>query len=600
MRLTYLWPLFLLLLIPVIILMYLLKQRAQQRPVSSLFLWHEMYQNAEANTPWEKLKKNWLLILQIITLLILIFAVCSPYFLKGGVGADHAVIVIDNSAGMGTIHEGDQTRLDVAIEEAVSYVRDLRSGTGITVIASSIDGTLLYSNGDNKNQAIDKIRSIEQTSNPGDAHAGLEMVRTMQTQWKSVETVCFTDTYASMEGITGYIVDLFSVTENIGIDYISHGYNEGKLVILTKICNYGTQDAVVDANLYGDDTLLQILSVSVPAGESSIVYFDDFSYQGKEVSVELSVTDSLPGDNVAYDILEEETVTDVLLMTEANLYFEKAMGILQGINVTKSNDILSFDDFKKQEYDVYVFDGMVPQVLPEQGSMIFMNIKETELFTSDAFLQGVLVEPEEHEMTEYLEDLSFGISETYAYQVPMWADAVFQSGSHTIAFAGEYESRNVCVIGFDLHNSDLPLKTEFPVFVYNLLNASAGQSIVEGSVYYPGDAVNIFGKLNESLPVVILPDESQQELRDYHWSFADTFKTGIYHVKQTTEKGMQQESFAVNFPGTESFVTQTPSAMSDGEEMIKTSVSGMLDLRNVIILITLLFLGIEWIAYLRK
>lgn len=600
MKLTYLWPLFLLLLIPVIIVMYLLKQRALQRPVSSLFLWHEMYQNAEANTPWEKLKKNWLLILQIITLLILIFAVCSPYFLKGGVGADHAVIVIDNSAGMGTIYEGEKTRLDVAIEEAVSYVRDLRSGTGITVIASSVDGTLMYSNGDNKNQAIDKIRSIEQTSNPGDAHAGLEMVRTMQTQWDSVETVCFTDTYASMEEITGYVVDLYQVAENISIDYVSHGYNEGKLVILAKICNYGTQDVVVDANLYGGDALLQILSVSVPAGESQIVYFDDFNYQGKEVAVELSAKDALSADNIAYDVLEEDNVIEVLFMTEANLYLEKAMGVLQGINVTKSNDILSFDDFKKQEYDVYIFDGMVPAVLPEQGSMIFMNVKETELFAFESLLQGVLVEPQKHEITQYLEDLSFGVSDTYSYQVPSWAEEVFKSGTHTIAFAGEYEKRNVCVLGFDLHNSDLPLKTEFPVLVYNMLNASSKQSLVEGGIYYPGDSVNIFGKMNESLPVVILPDETEQELKDYQWSFADTAATGIYHVRQNTAKGVVQEAFAVNFPGTESHVMQTPTAMSGGGDMVKTSVSGVLDLRNIIILITLLFLGIEWIAYLRK
>lgn len=600
MKFTYLWPLFLLLLIPVIIIMYLLKQRAQQRPVSSLFLWHEMYQNAEANTPWEKLKKNWLLILQIITLLILILAVCSPYFLKGGTGADHAVIVIDNSAGMGTVYEGDKTRLDVAKEEAVSYVKDLRSGTGITVIASSVDGTLLYSNGDNKNQAIDKIRSIEQTSNPGDANAGMEMVRTMQTQWKSVQTVCFTDTYVSMEEITGYIVDLYSVADNIGIDYISHGYSDGKLVVLSKICNYSAKDVVVDANLYGEDTLLQILSVSIPAGESEVVYFDDFHYQGKAVSVELSVNDALPGDNIAYDVLGEDKMTEVLFMTEANLYMEKAMGILQGISVTKSNDISSFDEFKKQEYDVYIFDGMVPDVLPEQGSMIFMNVKETELFAFDASLQGVLVEPKKHDMTQYLEDLSFGVSETYAYQVPAWADSVFQSGTHTVVFSGEYDRRNICVMGFDLHNSDLPLKTEFPVLVYNMLNASSSQNLVETGTYYPCDSVNVFGKMNESLPVVILPDGTEEELRDYHWSFVNTEETGIYAVRQNTAKGVIQEAFAVNFPGSESHVAQTPMAMSGAEDIVKTSVSGVLNLRNMIILITLLFLGIEWVAYLRK
>ena len=51
MKFLYLWPFFLLLLIPVIIIMYLLKQKAVDMPIASLFLWKEMYRNVEANTP---------------------------------------------------------------------------------------------------------------------------------------------------------------------------------------------------------------------------------------------------------------------------------------------------------------------------------------------------------------------------------------------------------------------------------------------------------------------------------------------------------------------------------------------------------------------
>ena len=362
MKILYLWPLLFLLLIPIIIIFYILKQKAVEKPISSLFLWQEMYHNAEANTPWEKLKKNWLMILQMITLLIMIFAICSPYLLKGGTGADHAVVVIDNSASMSTIYEGDRTRLDVAIEEAVTYVKGLRGGTGISVIVSSADAVMVYSDGQTKNQAIEQIRAIQPTNIAGDAQAGIEMVKAMQTQWKSVETVCFTDTQAAMSEVEGYIVDLYVPADNLCVDYVSHGYSNGKLVILARISNHGKEEKTLDANLYGADELLQIRSVQIPAGESEVVYFDDFVFEGDAVSVELSVQDALEGDNVGYDVLEEDEVTEILLMTEANLYLEKAMGILQGITVTKSNDIatkhsasFSIENFAICKWNAYIF-----------------------------------------------------------------------------------------------------------------------------------------------------------------------------------------------------------------------------------------------------
>ena len=81
MKFTHLWPLALIILVPVIIIMYMMKQKAKEQKVASLYLWREMVKNDRANTPWEKLKKNWLMILQIITLLVLIAALTSPYFL---------------------------------------------------------------------------------------------------------------------------------------------------------------------------------------------------------------------------------------------------------------------------------------------------------------------------------------------------------------------------------------------------------------------------------------------------------------------------------------------------------------------------------------
>lgn len=601
MRLLYLWPLIFLILIPVIIIMYLLKQKAVERPVSSLFLWNEMYQNAEANTPWEKLKKNWLLILQIITLLILIAALCSPYLLKGGVGADQVVIVVDQSASMGTLYEGEATRLEAAVKEAVSYVKGLKSGTRITIIASAEDAVLLYTNGDDKGQAVNVLQEIPQTLLTGDATPGMDMVRSMMSQWTSVETVCFTDTYTNMEGIEGYMVDFYRPVENVSVDYVGHGENEKGTAILSMLTNHGTNEVSCDVNLYGGESLLQIQTVTLAGGENKVVYFENIDYDGYDVSVELSLQDALRADNICYDVLYEQESMDVLFMTEANLYFEKAMGIVEGVNVTKSNDIASFADFQKENYDLYIFDGMVPDVLPETGNMIFMNISDTELFDSDSYLEGVLVEPAEHTLTTYLEELTFGVSRTYVYAKPDWADSFLKSGSDCIGFAGEYDGRSVCVMGFDLHNSELPLKSEFPILVYNMINSSARTSLVDIGSYTPGTAVSIRGKFDEEMPVVTLPDGKEKKLQDYHHNFTDTSEQGVYRVSQQTAKETVVSGFCINFPIAESNITQVPAEVQGEEgEQVKTTVTGMLDLRNLIILLALLFLGVEWIAYLRR
>ena len=51
---------------PLIVAMYLLKLRREDRPVSSTFLWQRMVRDVEANAPWQKLRRSLLLLLQLL------------------------------------------------------------------------------------------------------------------------------------------------------------------------------------------------------------------------------------------------------------------------------------------------------------------------------------------------------------------------------------------------------------------------------------------------------------------------------------------------------------------------------------------------------
>ena len=86
---------------PIIVAMYLLKLRREERRVSSTFLWQRVVRDVEANAPWQKLRRNLLLLLQLLLLLLLVLALARPFFLTNGIAGKNLIIVVDRSASMG-------------------------------------------------------------------------------------------------------------------------------------------------------------------------------------------------------------------------------------------------------------------------------------------------------------------------------------------------------------------------------------------------------------------------------------------------------------------------------------------------------------------
>lgn len=612
MKFLYFWPLALLALVPVIIFMYLLKQKAEKKEVPSLFLWRETYHNIEANTPWEKLKKNWLMILQIILFLALIFALMGPFLLNLGKSTEHVILVIDNSASMNENYEGEKTRLDKAIGEACDYVKGLKNGTGISVISSNDTATLIVSSSDDKNEIINKIKEIKPSLNAGNATAGVEMVRTMQSQWPSLVTVCFTDTNVSMKDVPGEIVDVYKQKENVGIEYLSHGESGGDLVVLAKVTNFGEKETAKEVTLYGDDAILTSRKVSLPAGESQIVYFDKVNFKGTILRAELNGNDSLAGDDICYDVIAENRQIRVLLMTEKNAYIEKALDLMEGISVTKSNDIASFDSFVTQGFDLYIFDCMMPANFPETGNVVIFDAPNSNLYQSKGIIDSALVEAEQVEITQYIDTMDFGAADITTYYTPEWA-VPFLSADVTnndtgkdervdVGFFGDYMGQRITVFGFDLHNSELPLKMEFPLLMYNIVNDNVMTGMLQENVVCTGDGIQVNARADGALPTVVKPDETKVELSDYRIVFTGTDQIGVYSVFQNESQieNSNSEYFVANFPSTESFVDVTPSMNTDANTDVKKGASADLDIKNIIIALALALLVVEWIAYLRK
>jgi Ca-activated chloride channel homolog len=121
-------------LIPVIIALYLLKLRREERTVSSTFLWQRMVRDVEANAPWQKLRRNLLLLLQLLLLIALIFALARPYVLATGIAGRNLILIVDRSASMAAT-DANGTRLNAAKAEALRLIDQLPDGGRATIIA---------------------------------------------------------------------------------------------------------------------------------------------------------------------------------------------------------------------------------------------------------------------------------------------------------------------------------------------------------------------------------------------------------------------------------------------------------------------------------
>src|SRR5260221_12976651 len=86
--------------IPVVILFYLVKRKRVVKLVSSTLLWQKFLAETQASAPFQRLRHNWLLILQLLMLTLAVFALARPYFAGSTRSNGLRVLILDASASM--------------------------------------------------------------------------------------------------------------------------------------------------------------------------------------------------------------------------------------------------------------------------------------------------------------------------------------------------------------------------------------------------------------------------------------------------------------------------------------------------------------------
>lgn len=173
--------------VPALVILYFLRLRRRSVEVSTTLLWKKAIQDLQANAPFQRLRRNILLFLQLLVLAAVLLAIAQPQLSGQALQGQRHIILIDRSASMSAL-DGDgsgASRLAAAKARAIAMVDGMREpglflgGTGdeAMVIAFSISAEVRHQFTSDKASLRRAIEAIEPTDAPSLLDEAMRLAR---------------------------------------------------------------------------------------------------------------------------------------------------------------------------------------------------------------------------------------------------------------------------------------------------------------------------------------------------------------------------------------------------------------------------------------
>ena len=598
------------LLAPVIVAMYLLKLRREERTVSSTFLWQRMVRDVEANAPWQKLRRNLLLLLQLLLLLALILALARPYLQTTGISGHNLILIVDRSASMGATDEAG-TRLAAAKREAIRLVDQLPDTGRATVIAFGGRMEVPASASADRRELRAAINGIElRNGGTSDLSQALALATALAAREADSEVAIISDGEVDVPEQTQIpaTVRFFPVgtrADNAAISSFVLEPAPGGQRLFARVTNYGPSAVTRRLIVELDGQLSNAYDLTLqPTADQSIVA--DVPAGVREARAHLEGSDALPADDQAYAVGAPPDKVHVRLVSDGNRFLETGLATLPGMQVTRvPTTTTTFTDTAA----LTVLDGVVPNPLPP-GNLLFVGpLRSSPLFSVTGQLQYPTLRPVPggDPLLQNVSVAEVNVLRTAQIPKPLWAHTIIDSDGGPVLFAGEQDGRRIAVLGFNLRESDLPLQVAFPILLSNLVGYLApGQGGAAAqlppdqplAVPVPPDATAVRVTPPGRPAVDIKPANGQAV-------FADTDALGVYKVEIVRPgQPATERAVAVNLMNpAESRVEprkQLPIFQTGGRAVAASSErSGRSELWRWLAALALALLIVEWLVYQR-
>lgn len=452
-----------------IILLYFLRLHRQEARVPSLLLWEAVLADRRANRPWQKLRRNWLLFLQLLALLALTISLARPAQAVPVALRGQVIVLLDVSASMQARHDTSGTRFAVAQTELRRLADTLDESDRVTLIAVGPTLDVVLPEGDVA--AFRRaLESLAPTDGPADWDSAAVLASGLASG-RDVTTLLVTDAALSepLPALPGAVrlIAVGDAQPNTGIVALALRRSGNGLDAFVRLHHSGPA-AERTLSLYADGVLVDRRALSLSAdGEASLVVpgLPALAW----VEARLDGEDGLALDDRAWVALPAAGGGNVLLLTPGNRFLEQALRGLPALDVTQSPDLAAVAG-SEGAYGLVVADGPFTGTLPLVSQWLIAPGSDTlcgepgDVFTPTTTVRGQW----SHPLLRYVEWSEVHVARARHYTPPDDADILIEAADGPLFWVLERPGQRVACLAFDLHASDLPLRLAFPVLTANL------------------------------------------------------------------------------------------------------------------------------------
>lgn len=509
---SFLYPLGLLGLIgvPVLIVIYIIKNKYTEQTIASTYLWTLSERFIKKKRPISKLSGIVSLILQILIVVSITLVIAQPSFVIPG-GAQEYCFVLDASGSMNTEQNG-VTRFELAKSEIATRIQSATNGSRYTLIYVGNGTTrVLYERNTDKDTALKLLDETTVTDAASSCTYALGFVQNYYAENGALSAYLMTDRPYETDGT----IELVNVAEEdvenyaaLSLQYSTSGETMTVTGTVVSYANDVSLQTELQVELDGQEPIVQTNAISVKAGKEQEIVFSG-EWASKFLSLKLIVKneDALMKDNevVVYNTAQEHDYR-ALIISDNPFYLS---ALLMSIDVADVYTVQTSDYVSSVHgtgYGLYVFDGFAPDTLPSDGSVWLFGVTKS---VSDAgftvqndtvdFSQtgGVLLEYAQSTSSLYrslTKDVSGNdlyVAKYVKYGISRNFTSVLEYNGQPMIFASTNAHGNrQLVFSFLLKDSNFALLPDHLILSHNFLEYSF-PTIVTNESRYSGDTLSV-------------------------------------------------------------------------------------------------------------
>lgn len=541
-----------LLLVPVVILLHFVRRERKRIEVSSTLLWDQLKRELRHRLFIHRLLKDLLLLLQIAAVILLTLGLARPSIaIAGNAPREDLALLFDISAGMAAESNGT-SRLDRAKQLAIDLLENTSRRSTVRLFTAWRRTEFLESALIEPESAVELIDSISHTGAEGDLRSSISQVLTA-VGTEIDRLVVFTDlAFESPDIEYPSIVEIMpvaesDVVENAGITAFAFRrpvHERFAYELLLEIESYLSTGRQATAIIEVDGREIHREELTLDSGvrETLVVPYDGLT--PREAEAKLEFDDAVKADNRAVVVLNPSGVIDVKLITPGNAFLETALDLYPGLTV----EIIEPEAINSG--DIVMFDRVTPPPLPE-GRYLYIATTPVDLAADIPFVPAPAITGwnPDHPILTGIDPASITLFTSLAVARDEAIESVIDAGVISLLWTRESGDSREVGIGFDITASDLPLRTDFPLLVANLISWLEPETLESGTTDMGcGDFIEGDGAIDDWISI-LRPDGSVEEVHATggRYSYGQTDLPGIYRLTKVE----QPRSVAVNLTSRE-------------------------------------------------